>query len=91
MSLIEKNFLKWFGGIASLLIVASVASIIGMYKSQAVSENSIINNTNNINKIQVYHDRDVKLIREELKDFKTIQLITQEDVKEILKNQNKSK
>jgi hypothetical protein len=43
MSIQETNFLKWFGGIAAILIAASIIGLIGMYRAVAVVTTDVTN------------------------------------------------
>lgn len=77
MSTIEKNFLKWFAGIASLLIVAAVIGLFNSYRSDGVMEQRVTG-------IEEQHKTDVGYIREDIKEIKASQLITQGDIKKLL-------
>ena len=85
MSAAEKSFLKWFGGLASVLLAAAIIGVIGMYYQSGVVETLVDNNkteikenTDRINEVKETHKSDFE-------SLKADQRIIMQDVKEILK------
>ena len=85
MSRQESLFIKWFGGIASALIIASIIGLIGMYRTSGVVSEKVKTNHEQIKELKAYHNRDVGLIRDNIKDIKSDQKVIMNDVKQILK------
>ncbi len=85
MSKIESNFIKWFAGIASALIIASVIGLVGMYHSSGIVSEKVHSNGLKIKDVIIYHEKDVDLIRRSINDIKKDQIIIKADIKQILK------
>jgi|GEM_PF-1693739 len=85
MSNTESKFVNWFASIAAALIVASIVSIIGMYRTAAIVSQKVDENEKRIKEIRLYHDKDVELIRSNIKEIKADQKVIMNDIKEILK------
>jgi len=85
MSRNESLFIKWFGGIASALIVASIIGLVGMYRASGIVSEKVKANQNQIMDVKAYHNKDVNLIRENIKEIKSDQKVIMNDIKEILK------
>jgi len=85
MSKIESNFIKWFAGIASALIIASVIGLVGMYHSSGIVSEKVHSNGFKIKDVIIYHEKDVDLIRRSINDIKKDQTIIKADIKQILK------
>ena len=85
MSRHESLFIKWFGGIASALIIASIIGLVGMYRASAIVSQKVKTNHEQIKNLKTYHDRDVGLIRDNIKEIKSGQNVIMTDVKQILK------
>lgn len=88
MSFVEKDFLKFFGGIATVLICASIIGLVGMSNKAAVSDNRMANNEKAIQDLRTYYIEDNKLLRTDLKRLEDNQAIMQADIKVILKEVN---
>ncbi len=85
MSRNESLFIKWFGSIASALIIASIIGLIGMYRASGIVSEKVKTNVKQIIAVKAYHDKDVELVRENIKEIKSDQKIIMSDIKEILK------
>lgn len=85
MSNTESKFVNWFASIAAALIVASIISIIGMYRTAAIVSQKVDENEKKIIELKSYHEKDVGLIRSDIKEIKADQKVIMNDIKEILK------
>jgi len=85
MSVVEKKFLSWFGGIAAALIIASVIGLFRMSENSAVYREQIQNNQQELQYLKQYHKDDVALIRKTTDEIKEDQKEIKSDIKEILK------
>lgn len=89
MSLKEASFLKWFGGIASMLLVAAIIGLIGMYSNSNVHAADIKTNKKDIQRIETTHELDKiemnKEHRDDMQELKDGQKTIQADIKELLK------
>ena len=85
MSNTESKFVNWFASIAAALIVASIISIIGMYRTAAIVSQKVDENEKSIMETRTYHEKDVQLIRNNIKEIRADQKIIMNDIKEILK------
>ncbi|MFA5419633.1 MAG: hypothetical protein WC341_14375 [Bacteroidales bacterium] len=85
MSNQESTFIKWFGSIATTLIVASIIGLIGMYHTSGIVSEKVKSNEKKIEEVQTFHDKDVELIRTSIKEIKTDQKVIMSDIKQILK------
>lgn len=85
MSRNESLFIKWFGGIASALIVTSIIGLVGMYRASGIVSEKVKANQKQIMEMKAYHNRDVGLLRENIKEIKSDQMVIMNDIKEILK------
>ena len=85
MSRNESIFIKWFGGIASALIIASIIGLAGMYRTSGIVAEKVKVNEKTINEVRSYHDKDVALIRDNIKEIKSDQKVIMNDIKQILK------
>ena len=85
MSQKESLFIKWFAGIAAALIIASVIGLMGMYRSSGIVSEKVNANQQQIMEVRAYHDKDVGLIRDNIKEIKSDQKVIMNDIKQILK------
>ncbi|OFY51847.1 MAG: hypothetical protein A2W85_09320 [Bacteroidetes bacterium GWF2_41_31] len=85
MSKTESMFIKWFGGIAGTLIIASVIGLVGMYHTSGIVSEKVKSNEKKIVEVQTFHDKDVELIRSSIKEIKSDQKVIMTDIKQILK------
>ncbi len=85
MSRNESLFIKWFGSIASALIIASIIGLIGMYRASGIVSEKVKTNEKQITAVKAYHDKDVGLIRDNIKEIKSDQKVIMSDIKKILK------
>jgi len=85
MSRQESLFIKWFGGIASALIIASIIGLLGMYRASGIVSQKVKTNHEQIKNLKAYHNKDVGLIRDNIKEIKAGQKVIMNDVKQILK------
>jgi hypothetical protein len=85
MSRNESIFIKWFGGIASALIIASIIGLIGMYRTSGIVSERVDANEKKIEEVKDYHNKDVGLIRDNMKEIKDNQKVIISDIKQILK------
>ena len=85
MSNSESKFVNWFASIAAALIVASIISIIGMYRTAAIVSQKVEVNEKSIIETRLYHEKDVQLIRNNIKEIRSDQKVIMSDIKQILK------
>ena len=85
MSNQESNFIKWFGSIATTLIIASIIGLVGMYHTSGIVSEKVETNEKKIVEVQTYHEKDVELIRTSIKEIKSDQKVIMTDIKQILK------
>ena len=85
MSTSENKFIRWFGSIATALIISSIIGLIGMYYNSGVMAEKINNNTYEIQETRNLHNADASLIRGDIKEIKTDQKVIKSDIKDILK------
>ncbi len=85
MSRNESLFIKWFGSIATALIIASVIGLAGMYRASGIVSEKVKANQKQIMEVKAYHNKDVNLIRENIKEIKSDQKVIMNDIKQILK------
>ncbi|MFK5856095.1 MAG: hypothetical protein QM503_08200 [Bacteroidota bacterium] len=85
MSNSESKFVNWFASIAAALIVASIISLIGMYRTTAIVSQKVDANEKGIIETKLYHEKDVQLIRNNIKEIKSDQKVIMSDIKQILK------
>ncbi len=85
MSNSESKFVNWFASIAAALIVASIISIIGMYRTAAIVSQKVEGNEKSIIETRLYHEKDVQLIRNNIKEIRSDQKVIKTDIKQILK------
>ena len=89
MSLAEKSFIRWFAGIfgtiASGLIIVSIAGIVKMSQINAVYNEQIDQNKEEVLELREYHKDDVALIRKSVDEIKADNKEMKNDIKEILK------
>jgi len=84
MSNQESTFIKWFGSIATTLIIASIIGLVGMYRTSGIVSEKVQSNEKKIVEVQSYHEKDVELIRSSIKEIKTDQKVIMTDIKQIL-------
>ena len=84
MSNQESTFIKWFGSIATTLIIASIIGLVGMYRTSGIVSEKVLSNEKKIVEVQSYHEKDVELIRSSIKEIKTDQKVIMTDIKQIL-------
>ena len=85
MSSNESNFIKWFSAIAAALIIASIIGLVGMYRATGIVSEKVNTNESKILEVKVYHEKDVDLIRSNVKEIKADQKLIMSDIKQILK------
>ena len=85
MSRNESLFIKWFGSIATALIIASVIGLAGMYRASGIVSEKVKANQKEITDMKAYHNKDVNLIRDNIKEIKSDQKVIMNDIKQILK------
>ncbi len=85
MSNQESTFIKWFGSIATSLIIASIIGLVGMYHASGIVSEKVQTNQQKIVELQSFHEKDVELIRTTIKEIKSDQKVIMTDIKQILK------
>ena len=85
MSKIESKFIQIFSVIATALIVASIIGLVGMYRTSGIVSEKVKANENRINNVKDYHQKDVELIRSNIKEIRSDQKVIMSDIKQILK------
>ncbi len=85
MSNNESNFIKWFSAIATALIIASIIGLVGMYRASGIVSEKVNTNESKILEVKSYHEKDVDLIRSNIKEIKADQKLIMSDIKQILK------
>ena len=89
MSILEKNFLRWFGGIASAVIIIMIVWTITVLSSIDVLAKAIDYNANENEETREFHNSDTDKIGIRFNTFEANQNIMREDIKYILKNMPK--
>ncbi len=84
MSYKEKSFIYWFAFIAASLIIASSMGIMTMYRNIAVMAEKQNNNNIRVTELYNYHNKDVELIRQDIRDIRNAQKEIKQDIKIIL-------
>lgn len=82
---IDKRILYWFTFIIASLVVASTLGLVGMYGTVSIITEKTLSNEKRLTDIVEYHNHDVKLIRDNIRDIKSDQQIIKNDVKLILR------
>ena len=82
MSVQQSNFLKWFAGIASMIMVVVITWTFTVLGNIDVLTKSIEYNALEIQETRVMHNADALLIRDNIKEIKT----DLKDIKIILMN-----
>ena len=85
MSTSENRFIRWFGTIATALIIASIIGIIGMYYTSGILATQKEVNGKEIEEVREFHKDDVELIRQSMRDIRNDQKVIKSDIKDILK------
>jgi len=85
MSKNESKFIQLFSAIATALIIASIIGLIGMYKASVIVSEKVKSNEKKITEVMEYHEKDVELVRNNIKEIKSDQKVIMTDIKEILK------
>ena len=85
MSEAQKNFLKWFGGISSALVLSFIIGGVYLYRAQGQTTTQIENLLEVSRSLKEYHDRDIVLIRENIGEIKDTQKEIRLDIKELIK------
>lgn len=85
MSSPQKTFIYWFAFIAASLIITSTIGLIGMYRNLGIAGERIHFQEQRITEIKNYHNKDVTLIREDIRDIKNDQRIIKNDIALILR------
>ena len=82
---IDKKILYWITFIFASLVIASTMGLIGMYGTLNIITEKAMSNEKRLSDIIEYHNRDVELIRYNIREIKADQQIIKEDVKLILR------
>ena len=85
MSSNESRFIQWFSAIAAALIIASIIGLVGMYHASGIVSEKVRANEKKIIEVIDYHEKDVELIRSNIKEIKSDQKLIMSDIKQILK------
>jgi hypothetical protein len=84
MSNKESKFIQLFSAIAAALIIASIIGLVGMYRAFGIMSVKVKGNENKIIELMEYHEKDVELIRSNIKEIKSDQKVILTDIKQIL-------
>ena len=85
MSIQEKNFLKWLVGIATTVIIAMLVNTFAVMGSVDVMAEKIETNAAKIQETRNYHEKDLRIIYDNMGEMKSDQKIIMSDIKELLK------
>ena len=85
MSIQEKNFLKWLVGIATTVIIAMLVNTFAVIGSVDVMAEKIETNAAKIQETRNYHEKDLRIIYDNMGEMKADQKIIMSDIKELLK------
>jgi len=85
MSIQEKLFLKWLVGIASTVIIAMLVNTFAIIGSVDVMAEKIETNAAKIQETRNYHEKDLRIIYDNMGEMKADQKIIMSDIKELLK------
>ena len=85
MSVQEKLFLKWLVGIASTVIIAMLVNTFAVMGSVDVMAEKIETNAAKIQETRNYHEKDLRIIYDNMGEMKSDQKIIMSDIKELLK------
>ena len=85
MSIQEKNFLKWLVGIATTVIIAMLVNTFAVIGSVDVMAEKIETNAAKIQETRNYHEKDLRIIYDNMGEMKADQKIMMSDIKELLK------
>ena len=85
MSIQEKNFLKWLVGIATTVIIAMLVNTFAVIGSVDVMAEKIETNAAKIQETRNYHEKDLRIIYDNMGEMKSDQKIIMSDIKELLK------
>lgn len=85
MSKNESKFIQLFSAIATALIIASIIGLIGMYRASVIVSEKVKANEKKISEVIDYHEKDVELVRNNIKEIKSDQKVIMTDIKQILK------
>jgi hypothetical protein len=85
MSIQEKNFLKWLVGIATTVIIAMLINTFAIIGSVDVMAEKIETNAAKIQETRNYHEKDLRIIYDNMGEMKSDQKIIMSDIKELLK------
>ena len=81
----EKKIIYWLAFIVASLVIVSAMGLVGMYGTLNIVSEKVMANERRLIEIIQYHNHDVDLLRENIRDMKTDQQIIKEDVKQILR------
>jgi len=84
MIYIDKKIIYWLTFIISTLIISAIIGLVGMYGTLNIIAEKSETNEKRLAEIIVYHNHDVDLMRDNIRDIKSDQEIIKEDVKKIL-------
>jgi len=84
MSIQEKGFLQWFGGIVSALLIVLFIWTATVLSSVDVMAEKIEANTVKIQETKSAHKDDMMLIRNNITEIKNDTKVIRQDIKEIL-------
>ena len=85
MSIQEKNFLKWLVGIATTVIIAMLVNTFAVMGSVDVMAEKIETKAAKIQETRNYHEKDLRIIYDNMGEMKSDQKIIMSDIKELLK------
>jgi len=85
MSTQEKSFLKWLVGIATAVIIAMLINTFAIIGSVDVMAQNIETNAAKIQETRNYHEKDLRIIYDNMGEMKSDQKIIMSDIKELLK------
>jgi uncharacterized protein (UPF0332 family) len=84
MSIQEKLFLKWLVGIASTVIIAMLINTFAVMGSVDVMAEKIETNSVKIQETRNYHEKDLRIIYDNMGEIKADQKIMMSDIKKLL-------
>ena len=85
MSVQQSNFLKWLVGIATTVIIAMLVNTFAVIGSVDVMAEKIETNAAKIQETRNYHEKDLRIIYDNMGEMKSDQKIIMSDIKELLK------
>ena len=84
MSQKEYSFLRWFGGIASIVLAAAIIGLVVGFKDDGVRAEQVKQNKTEIIETKDTHKNDMRLMRDDMKEIIEGQKIMQADIKKLL-------